>query len=543
MDEMRAGELPIQRGARAGFQTGVSGIAAKRVGLFMVEACDLWQRVRGRLTRTDPVGRCVSTGLLFVLTYLLERALPYFAMFDHGWAVWWPTNGALLALMLASRREHWPYILLAVQGATALQEPVVPGSITFLLAAAVCNCIEVLIPAWMLPRFYTLDGWLQNPRLVWRFIVFATLLGPALSGLLMGGFFRLVVHQPFWPVVLRWGIADSVGIVMYTTLVLALISPQLYALFRGRRLAETLGIMALLLVTSWVAFIHSTSPMVFLISPVLLLVATRLGFIGSVVALNLLAPLVTLAALHGWGPFGLLTGAQEPRRIVMVQVFIVLSLLMTLPISVQKVQQESAESNLKRAYDQMAALATADGLTGLANRRRFDAALEAEWRRALRDGLPVSVLMLDADRFKAYNDRYGHPAGDACLQAIARAICNIPQRAGDLVARYGGEEFVILLPGVSEDGAYTVAEQVRYNVQKLNLDHEDNPAGRVTVSVGCASIVPRSEISPSDLLEGSDRALYLAKQTGRNRSCIHRIDAQGNAGALHNAPADVILEA
>jgi diguanylate cyclase (GGDEF)-like protein len=455
------------------------------------------------------------------LTYALERLLPFVAEFDRGWAVWWPTNGVTLALLLISQRRHWPFILLPVLAASAMQQSLVPGSSCFLLVSSLGNCFEVLIPALMLPRFYTLTGWLHTPRLVWRFVLSAVCLGPACSSLLMGLYFKLMLHQSFWHIAQKWGIADMVGMVMYAPLILVTVSPETYALFRWRQLPGTFGALSLLTLCSWSVFHQSNYPTAFLISPFLLLVATRCGFSGSVLAINLLAPLATSATLHGLGPFALITGAHESERILMVQLFLLLALLMAFPISVARVQQESTASQLRHAYVQMEALATADGLTGLANRRRFDAALDAEWRRGIREGRPVAVLMLDADRFKLYNDRYGHPAGDACLRAIAKAICDIPRRGGDLVARYGGEEFVILLPGIDVEGAYTVAEQIRYNVGMLDMPHLDNAAGRVTISVGCASMLPHESLDAATLVEASDRALYKAKQRGSNQSSIY----------------------
>ena len=151
--------------------------------------------------------------------------------------------------------------------------------------------------------------------------------------------------------------------------------------------------------------------------------------------------------------------------------------------------------------------------------------------------------MLDADNFKKYNDRYGHPAGDFCLQSIAKAICDIPQRAGDLVARYGGEEFVILLPGINQEGALNLAEQVRFNVRNLDIEHEGNPAGRVTITVGCASMVPHDGTHAAVLVEGSDRALYIAKQKGRNQSCVYRFKETQAAASYLRTPQTAQLEA
>ncbi|NBJ11219.1 sensor domain-containing diguanylate cyclase [Microvirga arsenatis] len=177
-------------------------------------------------------------------------------------------------------------------------------------------------------------------------------------------------------------------------------------------------------------------------------------------------------------------------------------------------RREAAEAEL-------AVLATTDGLTSLANRRTFDRRLETEWLRAAREKSPVSLLLVDVDQFKAYNDIYGHQAGDSCLQEVARTIAGAARRPADLVARYGGEELVVLLPGVDESGAAVVAEEIRAKVEALTVPHEANaPIGILTVSVGSATRVPsldRSRMGPKDLITLADAALYRAKQGGRNR--------------------------
>ncbi len=187
-------------------------------------------------------------------------------------------------------------------------------------------------------------------------------------------------------------------------------------------------------------------------------------------------------------------------------------------------KRKRAEQELEAAHLELTRLATIDGLTGLANRRSFDDALEWEWRRAGRDGSALSLLLLDVDRFKLFNDRYGHQEGDACLRAVARAVADCVGRPADLVARYGGEEVVVLLLGTEADGAAMLAERVRAAIEALRLPHEGNGAhgGVVTASVGAASVLP-AMATPGGigtleaLVAAADQALYEAKRQGRNR--------------------------
>jgi diguanylate cyclase (GGDEF)-like protein len=167
------------------------------------------------------------------------------------------------------------------------------------------------------------------------------------------------------------------------------------------------------------------------------------------------------------------------------------------------------------AEDKLEELATTDSLTGLRNRRKFDAALEEEWRRATRQKTPLALLMIDADHFKSYNDTFGHQAGDQILIGVAICIADSVRRAGDCAARYGGEEFAVLLPGLSSDEALAIAEKIRLKVQQWSGEPTVT-----TVSIGVASLTPAPAMEWSELLRAADEALYLAKAKGRNRSVL-----------------------
>lgn len=173
---------------------------------------------------------------------------------------------------------------------------------------------------------------------------------------------------------------------------------------------------------------------------------------------------------------------------------------------------------LKRQTDLLRSLSFLDGLTGIANRRRFDETMAREWRRCARSHLPLSLVILDVDHFKAYNDQYGHQAGDECLRIVAEVLAERARRPSDLVARYGGEEFVCLLPETDGPGATRVAEGFRIGVAERRIPHAQSPvAPYVTVSLGVATVIPSTESSPEKLAEMADQLLYRAKRTGRNR--------------------------
>jgi diguanylate cyclase (GGDEF)-like protein len=167
------------------------------------------------------------------------------------------------------------------------------------------------------------------------------------------------------------------------------------------------------------------------------------------------------------------------------------------------------------AEEKLEELATTDALTGLRNRRKFDAAIETEWRRAARQKRPLALLMIDADHFKTFNDTFGHQAGDEVLVGIAICISDAVQRAGDCVARYGGEEFAVLLPDMSPAQAFLVAETIRLKVEQWCAD-----TAITTVSIGVASLVPDAHTQWTEMVNAADKALYAAKAGGRNRTVV-----------------------
>lgn len=202
-----------------------------------------------------------------------------------------------------------------------------------------------------------------------------------------------------------------------------------------------------------------------------------------------------------------------------------------------------AEERLQEAYHAVEMLAVTDALTGLANRRHFDQSLATEWRRGLRNSSPLSMLLIDVDLFKSYNDAYGHLRGDSCLKQIAQTAKNAVVRPGDLVARFGGEEFAIILPNTENDGAMKIANALREALCEEKLPHMGNPLGIVTVSIGCATLTPQFAHSAASLIEYADQALYRAKRRGRNCVCsgepLENTTEEGKTVSIRKAVANM----
>ncbi|KOX99705.1 diguanylate cyclase [Pseudomonas nunensis] len=175
---------------------------------------------------------------------------------------------------------------------------------------------------------------------------------------------------------------------------------------------------------------------------------------------------------------------------------------------------------LKLQSDLLRSMAMMDGLTGVANRRKFDEDISADWRLCFREQKPLSLILADVDFFKRYNDRYGHQAGDGCLKSVARALSETVGRPYDLVARYGGEEFACVLPKTDLSGAVEIAQRMQERVRALGIEHSASDVDRVvTISLGVATLTPSGDLEYQALIEAADKQLYEAKSAGRGRVC------------------------
>ena len=183
------------------------------------------------------------------------------------------------------------------------------------------------------------------------------------------------------------------------------------------------------------------------------------------------------------------------------------------------------QAKLEQSNAELKKLTCMDGLTGIANRRRLDDFLQKECLRSARDGTPLSMILIDIDFFKPYNDHYGHLAGDECLRKVAQGLDEVVQRASDLIARYGGEEFAVVLPSTDLNGAVRMASELGEKIRSLGIPHEHSQASDIiTISMGVVSRVACENLSPADLINLADAALYEAKEAGRNRYVVADCD-------------------
>ncbi len=189
----------------------------------------------------------------------------------------------------------------------------------------------------------------------------------------------------------------------------------------------------------------------------------------------------------------------------------------TSKLEMELAERQRIEEELEQANAKLRRLASLDGLTQIANRRRFNEVLNIEWKRQIREEKPLSLILCDIDYFKRYNDRYGHIAGDECLKQVAQTVAACARRPGDLGARYGGEEFAVILPNTDADGAMQVARNIQQDLRKLQIPHEASSVSRfVTLSIGVFCVIPNADTTPDFVVHAADLALYQVKEQGRN---------------------------
>jgi diguanylate cyclase (GGDEF)-like protein len=481
------------------------------------------QRVRHRLLLP------LATGLGYYLGAVLGVAA---SSMSEGIAIFWLPNGILLAALLLAPRRDWPlYLLAAVTAEIAADLP------TFTLAQALgfaaVNLFECLLAAWLLQRVarpFALDR-LRHVVLFGLVLVLAS----GLAAVLGASIYSLSVSTTtsFWDFWTIWWMGDGMGVLLVTPLVLGWLQGPSRPL-EQRHPLEAAALLALtLLLTIWVfsqAATDSFPRRPFLLFPLPLWAAVRFGVRGAASIALLIAAIAITATLNDVSPLLAATPAdtvlllQEYLAVLGFSSLALAALLEELRATHDEIDRlnrdlearvEARTHELQLANQHLEELASIDPLTGASNRRHYIELAKAEISRAKRQGLPLSVIMLDIDFFKSINDRFGHEAGDKVLAELAATI-RATLRGGDIFARMGGEEFIVMLPGQGLSEAFQMAERLRLLIAQNEVP--GCPA-RITVSAGLASLENESD-EIVDLLRRADRGLYRAKNEGRNQVCV-----------------------
>jgi diguanylate cyclase (GGDEF)-like protein len=434
----------------------------------------------------------------------------------------WPANGILLAVLLVLPRRFWTAYLTGSVVSSLLVHKILGFTISFSLIFTGANAVEILVAAlWLTPQHRQRPD-LTDLKTLGKLLLYGVVLAPLVSALWV----EMCLFIWFRPAELlamsNFVFGDALGIAIMVPLTLAVNRSELASIFSSAKRLETGCILTGIALLSAVVFAQNGLPIVFPLFPLLLLMIFRLGSSGSAIGIFLMCVPAAYFTSQGRGPFALheIGSTQKTMQIhsiFLLQCFLVVSLVTIYSVAAALAQRDRLEQELTVAYQEADIKAGMDHVTGLANRRAFDKRLALEWRRAIRENVGLSLMMIDVDQFKLYNDHYGHPAGDACLKAVGDILLNSPLRATDLAARYGGEEFAIILPRAGSKGAFLMADRIRQSVADQCFPHLAYQPGIVTISIGVATVHPEPGLNEALLIELADQALYLAKRDGRNQ--------------------------
>lgn len=474
--------------------------------------------------------------LLLPLLHFASVKLSYLcAVTPETEVVVWLPNAVLLAALLRYRCQRgW------AMAALSFSSDVLASSAAFSLRGAVLlslvNLAEVVLTYGLMRRMHA-PQMLLRFRDFGKFIVAGPIVGALLASLLASG---VLLHlnattTPYLTLVRLWWFGDALGLLIYTPLLLSFSQPvatNLHPPVRYTLLDAAVVLLGLalagLVFSTHLGEIGGVSVTPDLLLPPVLYLAVRFGVRWTAIAVALISLATAWVLTTGHQPFGAVDVHLQTIRAqefiftlctVGIGCAILLTELKTHERGLEDKVRERTQA-LESSNAQLAALSATDGLTGIANRRRFDEVLASEWSRAARNRQPLALVMLDVDFFKLYNDHYGHLAGDDCLRHIARVLAANFHRTGDLVARYGGEEFVLLAPVRDAADALHIAETARRALAALALPHAGSPFGLVTASLGVALHVPTAGEAIDLVVQQADQALYLAKARGRNQTAL-----------------------
>lgn len=428
----------------------------------------------------------------------------------------WISNGIISAFALTVPRP-WRFRFLVAGQLSGMGVDLVQGD-TFGWACCfvVCNSAEVLLTVLALGHFATRSD-ITSKRNLCRIGLFGLVLGPLTCSVLASPASHILEGRSFFEAIRIWFLSGALGSASTLPLILFLrTGERRKALAPGGQimdLAYAILFAAIVLAVFW----QTRYPLIFLLFPPLIATLFRFRLAGAVYGTSLILIVSAAFTALGHGPFALSAGSTPTERVMLFQIFGLILFSSCVPLGFSIEERNWLEQHLKQANETLAALALLDPLTGVHNRRSFDASMKAEWSRACVEESPLSMVYLDIDFFKKFNDTYGHQSGDECLRSVAGCLMAGVRGSSDCVARYGGEEFVVLLPETTTDSARATAERIAERILALGIPHTESSFGVVTASFGIATATPSRGGEPAQLIRLADEALYTAKLGGRGR--------------------------
>ncbi len=426
----------------------------------------------------------------------------------------WVANGIVAAFVLTTPKHLQPIFFVAGQATGFALDAASGTRLDWAAWYAVCNSAETLVTVLPLCNFQDrakATTWLALTKIA----VFGIILGPVTGALLAAPIVRQIEHSGSPEAVRIWFMADALGSAASLPAMIFLLTRKRNPRATAARVGDVLWAIILVAVAIGV-FWQTRYPLVFLLFPPLVFTLFRFRLQGAVYGTSALLLIAAIFTAEAHGPFALISTHSVIERVWLFQIFGLIVFGSCVPLGYSVEERHRLDGELKHANQKLSELVLMDSLTGVRNRRGFDKRLESEWLRASTGDSELSIVYLDIDFFKRFNDAYGHQPGDDCLRSVAQALSS-SVRPEDCVARYGGEEFVILLAGRSADSAKQVADRAAAAILNLRIPHRESPFGIVTASFGVATVRPACGGNSYRLIKMADDALYAAKSAGRSR--------------------------
>lgn len=474
--------------------------------------------------------------LLLPLLYFLSVKLSIaFAMTPEGTVILWLPNAfALAALLYYQGQKYWLFMLLIIAAEIAGDVPIFKWHEAFMLGSV--NVAEVTI-AYLFMRRIHMSSAFRSLEDVIKFIVAGPLIASLIGALMGAAVLQLLGRESaaYLSILQTWWFGDALGLLIGTPLLLAILQQTKHQ-FKPLNLMDILiaamsFLVLVMLILAKDGLFYGMLITPTLLIPSMLYLASRTDLKCTALAVAIFSFGFAMLITMGRNPFGdisislTILHAQEFIAILSMACLGFTTLLARIRDNERELEERVTERTheLQQLNQKLEQLSTTDGLTSVANRRRFDEVLELEWARAHRTQQPIALGILDIDWFKRYNDCYGHQAGDACLRQVSAVLSANLCRTGDLVARYGGEEFVFIAPGVDSEHALRISQKICQEIQALAIPHKKSTLGCLTVSIGVTSVTPQSPQDANTPLKVADDALYDAKKHGRNHCVIKQV--------------------
>lgn len=451
----------------------------------------------------------VLIAILFSAGYFAAAELGHTLSFPGRFASCWPPSGLYLAALLLVPTGRWKGIMVAALVGNLCSDIGFHGkSLPVSFGFWVANTAEAVTGAVVLLRAVGTPFMITRLRsAVWFLgagVVVSTLVGAVIGASVVS----ISFGAPYGSAVVVWWMSSVMGMLLVTPPIVNLINARPWREPGVRqRMFEMAAVLGVLFTVGWYIFRLQAEPLAFATLPVIMWASIRLRVCGATFSSILIAGIAICNTASGYGPFAVYQSVTE--QVVLTQGFLAVAAIISLTLAAMTMEQR----DIRRQLEDLAAL---DSLTGLNNRRVFDRRLDEELSRYDRQGRALSLVILDIDHFKLFNDTYGHPAGDEVLKNVARQLL-LAARNTDVVARIGGEEFAVLMPDTSRRDSLTAGERFRAAVSQVIWDNH-----RVTASIGVATVSSDCVLDAS-LVAHADMALYQAKKAGRN--CVVHADA------------------